>query len=170
MVIGKKKAAFCILLAASAAGFQALSGLGSSLSIPAAAAVGLPVYLAARLNFIPGILIYFSVLILSACMDISSALFFICTTGSVGLALGITRSLSGHTYLVPAPAAFLVFALLAAVNNLFGIRIFESTYRWTILRQAAALIPGLYIFCLIYFGFCMLAEKLILGSLELGSY
>lgn len=169
-MIGKRKVAFCILLAASAAGLQALSGLESILPILAVVAVSLPVYLAARLNPISGIMIYFFVSILAARVDISSALFFICTSGSVGLTLGITRGMSGHTYLVPVPAALLVFALLAAVNNFFGICLFESTYRWTIFRQALALIPGLYVFCLICLRLYMLAEKLILGSLELDAY
>ncbi|HWR61741.1 MAG TPA: hypothetical protein VN580_09035 [Clostridia bacterium] len=169
-MVGKRKAAFCILLAASAAGLQALSGLESSLPIPAVVAVGLPVYLAARLNLISGILIYFLVSILAARADISSALFFICTAGSVGLTLGITRGLSRHTYLVPVPAALLVFALLTTVNNFFGICLFESTYSWTILRQAIALIPGLYVFCLVCLRLYMLAEKLLLGSLELDAY
>lgn len=159
-----------LLLAVSAFFLQLLSGLNSIASIPLLVAGGLPVYLAARLNRIPGIVIYLLISVISAFVDISSALFFICITGSAGLSLGMLRSISGKLFIVPMPAAILVFTMLAVLNYHFGVCIFSSIGQWTILKQAFALIPCLYIFCLLYLRLLMFAEKLIFENPRTYSY
>lgn len=169
MIFYKGKA-FYLLLAVSALLLQLFSSLKGIMTVPLLIAVGLPVYLAARQNPIPGIIIYLLVSMVSAFMDISATLFFICITGSAGLSLGIARSISGKLLLVPIPAVLLVFTMLAILNYHFGVCIFDSISRWTILNQAFALMPCLYLFCLLDLRLFMLAERLILGNLRFISY
>ncbi len=159
-----------LLLAVLALLLQLLSGLEGIMSIPLLIAGGLPVYLAARLNLMPGILIYLLVSMLSAFMDISAALFFICITGSAGLALGIARNISGKLHIVPIPSVLLVFTMLAVLNHHFGVSIFSHIGQWSILKQVFALMPSLYIFCLLYLRLFILAERLIFGKLRPISY
>lgn len=159
-----------LLLAVSAFFLQLLSGLNSIVSIPLLVAGGLPVYLAARLNRIPGIIIYLLISTISAFVDISAALFFICVTGSAGLSLGIARSISGKLHIVPIPAVLLIFTMLAVLNYHFGVCIFSSIGQWTILKQAFALMPCLYIFCLLYLRLLMFSERLIFGNPRTFSY
>jgi|GEM_PF-5041766 len=140
------------------------------MSVPLLIAGGLPVYLAARLNLLTGILIYLLVSIISALMDIGAALYFICTAGIASLSLGIARSRSRKLRLVPIPSAILVFSMLAVLNYHFGIRILGDNNRWTILMQALVLIPFLYLSCYLYLSLLMLAEKLILGDRGHDSY
>lgn len=157
---------FYILLAVLAAVLPAVPAIWESTFAFAVVIGGLPIYIAVRQNRALGFVLYFSVSIFSACMDIGEALFFICISGSIGLTLGIMRDSLRNIYTVPILPVLVVSAMLSAVNYLLGISIFSSVYRWTLIQQCFALIPLLYVFCLVHLKLFILAESLLLKILS----
>lgn len=122
---------------------------------------GFPVYIAARLNSTLGIIVYLSVSILSATINISEAIFFICTNGIIGLSLGIAKNHFKKIYLVPVPSTLLVIVMLFMVNYLLGISIFGYSAFKAPIPQAFTLFLPLYIYCFIYMKLAMSADNLI---------
>lgn len=169
-MINRRVVLLCILLAFLAVALQTIpSALGGVFAF-AAFSSGFPIYIAARLNCILGIVVFSAVSALLAFINISEALFFICVSGIVGLTLGITKGHFKSIYVLPIPADLIAFGMLSAVNHLFGIGIFDNSYHDAFLPQALALVPPLYIYCFIYLRLSMLAENLIRRSIELSSY
>ncbi|KUO72629.1 MAG: hypothetical protein APF77_07255 [Clostridia bacterium BRH_c25] len=160
----------CILLAFSAAALQAVPGiLGNTFAFTVILG-GLPVYIAARLSCTSGIAVFFTASALSAYMDISEALFFICTNGIIGLSLGLAKGRFKNIYTVPFPSALLVVVMLSAVNYLFGIRIFGNSALKSLIPQAITLLPPLYIYCFIYLKLSMFADNLLHRNIELNNH
>ena len=162
----RKSMIFNILLAAFAVVLAAVPVIWESTFAFAVFLGGLPIYIAVRQNRALGFVIYFSISIFSACINISEALFFICISGSIGLTLGLMKNLFRHIYAVPILSVLAVFTILSAVHYLLGISIFSSVYRWTLIQQAFALIPLLYVFCLIHLKLFIFAEGFILKILN----
>jgi hypothetical protein len=150
-----------LILALSAALLQNISRIfGNALDFISILA-GFPVYYAARLNWIPGVIVYITAAALSAALNIGEALFFICTNGLIGLSLGIIKGRFRNINFVPVPSAILVIAMLFTVNYLFGISIFGySSFNAPILQALVLFLP-IYIYCYIYMKLAISADNLL---------
>ncbi|HOM42764.1 MAG TPA: hypothetical protein PLG67_03170 [Bacillota bacterium] len=158
---------FCTGLALLAAALQAVPPiLGAAFGF-AALLNGFPIYLAARLSYILGILVYLSAAALLAFYNPCEALFFICTNGIIGLSLGIIKDRFRSIYPIPALSAILDIAILLIVNYRFGISIFSPSAFSTPVSQAAALMLPMYLYCLIYLKLAMSVDKLLHRYIEL---
>lgn len=169
-MFNKRMVLFCIVLIVLAVTLQTVTGiLGSAFAfvlIPS----GLPVYIAARLNWILGIVIFSIASALSFYIDISNALFFICISGIIGLTLGITKNCFRHIFTIPIPSVLIVFIMLYSVNYFFGISVFGDSDIVTLFPKAFSLISILYLYCFMYLKLFMLAENLLHRSMDLNSY
>lgn len=162
----RKPVIFHILLAILAAVLPAVPVIWESTLALAVVFGGLPVYIAVRRNRILGFVIYLSVSTFSAGMNIGEALFFICISGSIGLTLGIMMDSLRNLYAVPILSVLVVSAMLPSADYLLGIGIFSNIYRGTLIHQAFALIPLLYIFCLMHLKLFIIVEGFILKILD----
>jgi hypothetical protein len=166
-VFNKRILFFCTVLALLAAALQAVPLIFGAAFAFASLLNGFPIYLAARLSYIPGILVYLSAAALLAFLNPFEALFFICTNGIIGLSLGIIKDRFRSIYPVPALSALLDVAILFTVNYRFGISIFSPSAFSTPAGQAAALLFPMYLYCLIYLKLAMSLDKLIHRYIEL---
>jgi hypothetical protein len=169
-MLNKRVLILCIILAVLASALQAIPYiLGTDFAF-ASILGGFPIYIATRLNCALGIAVYLTVAYISSVMNIGVALFFICTSGIIGLSLGIMKSHFKGIYYAPAPSALMVIAMLFTVNYLFGISIFGYSALKSPIAQAFTLFLPLYIYCLIYLRLAVYADTLFHNYIELNTF
>ncbi|HYF84202.1 MAG TPA: hypothetical protein VEB00_14375 [Clostridia bacterium] len=169
-MLNKRKLVFCIMLAVLAAALQAVPRILGTAFAFAAILGGFPVYIAAGLNWALGIAVYLTAAYITSIINISEALFFVCTNGIIGLSLGILKNRFGSIYFAPAPSALIVISMLFAVNYLFEISIFGYSALKTPIVQAFTLFLPLYIYCLIYLKLAMFADTLLYKYIDLDAH
>jgi hypothetical protein len=169
-MLNKRVLILCIILAVLAAALQAVPSILGCISVFAAILGGLPVYIAARLHWALGISVYLSTAYISSNLEVSRALFFICTCGIVGIFLGITKDRFRSIYLPPVPTALVAVGMLLIVNYYLRISIFSYSSLKTPGLQALVLFPPTYIYCLIYLKLAVFADTLVHKHFQLDTH
>lgn len=166
-MFNKRVLILCIALTLVAAILPALPYLFGTVFAFAVLLNGLPVYIAVRLSYPLGILVYFSTAALLAFHNFSEALFFICTNGIIGLSLGITIDRFRSIYPAPVFSALLDIAILFIVNYRFGISIFSPSAINSPILQVLMLFLPMYLYCFLYLKLAMSLDKLLHKYIEL---
>jgi len=162
----KRVTILCIILTFLAVMLQSASGIPGKFFAFIVFLSGLPIYTAARFNFIYGAAVYLAAAAILSYLNTGDALFFICTNGLIGLSLGILKYHFRSNYIIPAFSALIVNIMLFIVNYFFKINIISNLIFKTPFAQALALLPLLYIYCLVYLRLAMLANKLLRQNIE----
>lgn len=160
-MFNKRRLSLCAALTILAAALQAVPFLLGDAFAFAAILGGFPVYTAARLSRISGIVVYLTAACLTSIMGIGEALFFICFNGIIGLSLGIMKGRFKSVYLQPVPSALIVILMLSALNSFFDISVFGYSSSINPFRQALMLFAPLYIYCLIYLKLAASSDNLL---------
>lgn len=166
-MLNKRSLIFCIIFAVLAAALQTAPRILGDAFIFAVILGSFPVYIAAHLNWALGIAVYLTAAYILSVMNISEALFFICTNGIIGLSLGFMRGRLSSIYYAPAPSSLIVIAMLFAVNYIFGISIFSPSSLMSPIAQACTLFLPLYIYCLIYLRLAVYTDNLFRKHIKL---
>lgn len=161
---------FYLILAVSAVLLQIIPRtLGHVLDFTVILA-GFPIYSAARLSLLYGVVLYLAAASLSASMNMGEAVFFICTNGIIGLSLGIIKDRIRSISLVPVPSAMIVIVMLLIVNYLLGISIFGYSALKAPILQVLTLFLPIYIYCFIYLKLAMSVDNLLHKCIDLNIY
>lgn len=166
-MFNKRILLLCIGLALLAASLQTVPIIFGTAFAFTVLLNGIPVYMATRLNYALGILVYILTAALLAFYNSFEALFFICTNGIIGLSLGIIKDCFRSIYPVPALSALLNISILFIVNYRFGISIFSSFLINAPILQVLMLFLPMYIYFLLYLKLAMSLDRLLHKYIEL---
>lgn len=138
------------LMAAIAAVFQSLPVLFSEVFILLTIISAIPIYISSRINPLSGILSYIVAGTLIFFISTHEGLFFLCTNGIVGLALGLCRYYKLKMFLTIIVSMVIMTVALSIMNYGIGIPIFGAALPGPLMIQLLILLAFSAVYCFIY--------------------
>lgn len=142
------------LMACLAALFQCLPVFLTEAFVILTMLSALPIYIISKIEPRIGMVALIVSFILIAFFSTHEALFFICTNGPVGAALGILSRHENKLWVVLSGSSFVMTISLCVMNFLIGIPIFGAPIPGTLIIQLLILIVFSVIYTFFYFYFC----------------
>ncbi len=169
-MFNKRIVILCSVLVTLAAASQAAPKVLGNAFAFAVLLGGIPVYMAVRISFFLGVVVYLTAAFLSSSGNMAEALFFLCTSGIIGLFSGTMKKFFYNPIVISASSALFVILMLSGVECLLGVSLFHDPAPESYIEWAVVLFPPLCLYCLLYLKLCILADNLLHRNIELNIY
>lgn len=150
--------AFCISLAVV---FQIIPVLFSEIFVFVTMLSALPIYMIAKMNPKIGVAGYITAAILITLFSVHEGMFFLCTNGVVGLALGGTHYYTNKRSIIFSISAILLTLALSMMTFIIGIPVFGFVINANIFIQVCILLIFSLVYSIFYFYVSNLVFKII---------
>lgn len=141
--------------------FQLIPVLFSEVFVLTTMLSALPIYMIAKMNPQIGIAGYIAAAILISLFSVHEGLFFLCTNGVVGLALGGTHYYTNKKTIIFSVSSLCLTLALSIMTFIIGIPVFGFVIETGVLMQIFILLVFSLVYSIFYFYLANAVSKII---------